>query len=133
MTTTSSPSNVPATPDSRIPRPMPLWVRVAAHLIQHQPRGRYRTANWLGHRSVDPFWGRLPEDLGRLFFQCDLRDHIMREVCFTGCYEPQETALLKLLLRPGMTVVDVGANWGYFSLAAAHSSWMLACSCSSST
>ena len=103
-----------------IARPMPLWVRVAAHLIQHQPRGRYRTANWLGRRAINPFWGRLPNDLGRLFFRCDLRDHIMREVCFTGRYEPQETALLKLLVRPGMTLVDVGANWGYFSLAAAH-------------
>ena len=68
-------------------RPMPLWIRVAAHLIQHQPRGRHRAANWLGRRVVDPFWGRLPHDLGGLFFQCDLRDHIMREVCFTGCYE----------------------------------------------
>ncbi|MEP7305029.1 MAG: FkbM family methyltransferase [Acidobacteriota bacterium] len=120
MITSPLPSNVSVAAASAIGRPMPLWVRVAAHLIQHQPRGRYRTANWLGRRSVDPFWGRLPHDLGRLFFQCDLRDHIMREVCFAGCYEPQETALLKLLLRPGMTVVDVGANWGYFSLAAAH-------------
>ena len=101
-------------------RAMPLWVRIAAQLIQHQPRGRYRTANWLGRRAGDPFWGRLPSDLGGRFFRCDLRDHIMREVCFTGCYEPQETALLKLMLRPGMTFVDVGANWGYFSLAAAH-------------
>jgi FkbM family methyltransferase len=99
---------------------MPLWVGIAAYLIQHQPRGRYRAAHWLGRWTVDPFWGRLPHDLGRLFFHCDLRDHIMREVCFTGRYEPQETALLKLLLKPGMTVVDVGANWGYFSLVAAH-------------
>ena len=61
----------------------------------------------------------MPADLGSLWFRCDLRDRMMREVCFTGRYEPQETALLQLLLRSGMTFVDVGANWGYFSLAAA--------------
>jgi FkbM family methyltransferase len=44
----------------------------------------------------------------------------VREVCFTGRYEPQETAVLRHLLRPGMTVVDVGANWGYFTLIGAH-------------
>ena len=100
--------------------PMPRWVRVAAAIIQHQPRGRYLAANWLSRRPVAPFWGRLPRDLGGIYFRCDLRDHIMREVCFTGCYEPQETALLKGMLDPGMTFVDVGANWGYFSLLASH-------------
>ena len=44
----------------------------------------------------------------------------MREVCFTGIYEPQETLLAQRLLRKGMAVVDVGANWGYFTLLAAH-------------
>jgi FkbM family methyltransferase len=44
----------------------------------------------------------------------------MREVCLTGRYEPQETALIRHLLRPGMTFVDVGANWGYFTLVGAH-------------
>jgi FkbM family methyltransferase len=34
-------------------------------------------------------------------------------------YEPQETAILKSILKPGMTFVDVGANWGYFTLLAA--------------
>jgi FkbM family methyltransferase len=62
----------------------------------------------------------MPTDLGGLAFRCDLRDAIMREVCFTGRYEPQETALLQSVLRKGMTFVDVGANWGYFTLVAAH-------------
>ena len=53
-------------------------------------------------------------------FQCDLNDGLMREACLTGRYEPQETALLRHLLRPGMRFVDVGANWGYFTLVAAH-------------
>jgi FkbM family methyltransferase len=62
----------------------------------------------------------MPERLGGFSFICDLRDSLMREVCFTGTYEPQETLLAQRLLRTGMTVVDVGANWGYFTLLAAH-------------
>jgi FkbM family methyltransferase len=76
--------------------------------------------NWIGKRPVDPFWMQLPADLGALAFACDLRDGLMREVCLTGRYEPQETALLRHLLRPGMTFVDVGANWGYFTLVGGH-------------
>jgi FkbM family methyltransferase len=53
-------------------------------------------------------------------YACDLGDGLMREACLTGRYEPQETALVRHLLRPGMTFVDVGANWGYFTLVGAH-------------
>lgn len=35
-------------------------------------------------------------------------------------YEPQTTRLFHRLLRPGMTVVDIGAHSGYFSLIAAN-------------
>ena len=97
----------------------PAWVGVAASIIRRLPRGRYRAANWVGRRPVGPFWARMPADLGGLNFRCDLRDAIMRDVCLTGRYEPQETALLQQILRPGMTFVDVGANWGYFTLAGA--------------
>ncbi len=43
-------------------------------------------------------------------------DAIAREVALTGLYEPQETAIIKRFLRPGACFVDVGANWGYFTL-----------------
>jgi FkbM family methyltransferase len=76
--------------------------------------------NWIGRRRADRFWARTPADLGSMYFSCDLRDRMMREVCLTGRYEPQETALLQRLLSAGMVFVDVGANWGYFTLAGAH-------------
>ena len=100
--------------------PAPIWVRAASTLIRRLPAGRYRAMNWIGKRHVDPFWMRLPSDLGSLMYVCDLRDGLMREACLTGRYEPQETALLRYVLRPGMTFVDVGANWGYFTLVGAH-------------
>jgi len=98
-------------------RPEPAWVGVASSIIRRLPRGRYLAANWFGRKPCAPFWARMPEDLGGLRFRCDLRDGIMRDVCLTGRYEPQETALLQRILRPAMRFVDVGANWGYFTLA----------------
>lgn len=98
----------------------PLWLRAASSVIRRLPAGRFRAMKWIGARHVHPFWMELPPDLGELAYACDLGDGLMREVYLTGRYEPQETALLRHLLRPGMTFVDVGANWGYFTLVGAH-------------
>ncbi|MGQ0792547.1 MAG: FkbM family methyltransferase [Deltaproteobacteria bacterium] len=38
-----------------------------------------------------------------------------------GVYEEYETELFKSLIHPGMTVIDIGANIGYFTLIAAKS------------
>jgi FkbM family methyltransferase len=98
---------------------VPIWVTLASKLIPHLPAGRYRIMNWVCRRSTSAFFMPMPAKLGGAFFVCDLRDTISREVCFAGFYEPQETSLLCSLLSQGMTFVDVGANWGYFSLLAA--------------
>ena len=100
--------------------PQPRWVTFAAGVIRALPAGRYLAMNWVARTPRDPFWSTLPSELGGFKFRCDLRDPLMREVCFTGQYEPQETVLLRALLGPGMTFVDVGANWGYFTLVGAH-------------
>lgn len=101
-------------------RPAPMWVRLAARVIRRMPLGRYRAMNRISRHSREAFWMRTPRVLGGWRFRCDLRDSIAREVCFTGQYEPQETALVRGMLKPGMTFVDVGANWGYFTMLAAH-------------
>ena len=36
-----------------------------------------------------------------------------------GCYEPDVVAVFRQVLRPGMTVIDVGANIGVFTMLAA--------------
>jgi FkbM family methyltransferase len=74
---------------------------------------------WLSRSRVAPFDTSLGVTGGRIRFTCDLRDCIAREACFMGFYEPQETTLVRHLLRPGMSFVDIGANWGYFTLLAA--------------
>jgi FkbM family methyltransferase len=100
-------------------REQPFWVSCSSSAIRRLPFGRYQLANALARFAGQPFRAQLPGDLGRLSFVCDLRDTIAREVCFTGRYEPQETLLAQALLGPGMVVVDVGANWGYFTLVCA--------------
>ncbi len=101
-------------------QPTPTWVEVAANVIRRLPAGRYQVMNHLSRRLPATFVTRMPKGVGGLLFECNLQDAIAREVCFTGCYEPQETAMCKAILRPGMTFVDVGANWGYFTLLGTH-------------
>jgi FkbM family methyltransferase len=98
----------------------PLWVSLSASAIRTLPFGRYQLANALAKLASRPFLARLPNDLGGSTFICDLQDTISREVCFTGRYEPQETQLAMRVLGPGKIAVDVGANWGYFTLVCAH-------------
>jgi FkbM family methyltransferase len=50
---------------------------------------------------------------------CNLNDHIERFIWFSGLYEPLETALFCRLVRPGMTLIDAGANVGQYTLLAA--------------
>jgi len=96
----------------------PAWVRFSAAVIRRLPAGRYRAMDILP-RPSSAFLMHMAEEVGGYPFHCDLRDTISREVCFTGCYEPQVSALVRSILRPGMSFVDVGANWGYFTLLAA--------------
>jgi FkbM family methyltransferase len=106
-------------PTTHIPD-APAWVRMAAAIVPRLPAARYRIIAKLCAKPREAFLMRLPEKLGGYSYFCDLGDIMSREICFTGRFEPQETALFRALLRPGMTFVDVGGNWGYFTLLAAH-------------
>ena len=94
----------------------PLWAWLSAMVIRRLPLGRYRMMNWLCRGSSSRFVARFPGSALRLRFECDLRNGLAREVFFTGWYEPPETMLIRQLIAPGATFVDVGANWGYYSL-----------------
>jgi FkbM family methyltransferase len=47
-------------------------------------------------------------------------EYIQRSIYFLGYWEIRETRLLRKILRPGDTFVDVGANIGWFSILAAY-------------
>lgn len=100
------------------PHSVPAWIQLTSWAIRHMPCGRYRAASWLARFGRGPFVARSGGSAGDFLFWCDLRDVIARDVCFTGEYEPQETLIAAAILRAGMTVIDVGANWGYFTLLA---------------
>ncbi|HEY6472752.1 MAG TPA: FkbM family methyltransferase [Acidimicrobiales bacterium] len=57
--------------------------------------------------------------VGEVELLCDAADAAVTPGLRSGAYEPHMTAVFERHCRPGMTVVDVGANLGYFSLLAA--------------
>lgn len=96
-------------------------MRLAAAICPRLPRGRYRATRWLARRAHGPFIAQLPRRLLGARLQCDPRNWATTQAYFVGVFEPQETAVVQAILRPGSTFVDVGANWGYFTLIASPS------------
>src|SRR6266542_494385 len=102
---------------TEVPSPHPpAWESLAAILVRRLPLARYRMMNWVCRRTSARFVARIPGSARGLRFECDLRNSLAREVFFTGCYEPQESLVIRRLVDPGGAFVDVGAHWGYFSL-----------------
>ena len=83
------------------------------------PAGRFRAAALAARSAAAPFVARMSPDHGGARFWCDLHDTIARDVCLVGVYEPQVSHVVTALLGAPSTFVDVGANWGYFTLMAA--------------
>ncbi len=71
---------------------------------------------WGARLGVEPLECRL---FNGVKIRCDLGDQIQRQIYFFGAYEPIEAYLLTHLLRPGMVVIDAGANVGQHTLIAA--------------
>ena len=67
---------------------------------------------------------QLPEEdavrctVGGVELLCDAADAAVTPGLLSGRYEPHLTAVFERYCTPGMTVVDVGANLGYYSLLA---------------
>lgn len=100
--------------------PPPLWFRLARAVVRRLPAGRFRAFERLSRATLAPFLDQLAADVGGWRYSCDLRNLTSRETCLTGRSAPAETAALREALPRGGTFVDVGANWGYFTLAARH-------------
>jgi FkbM family methyltransferase len=76
-------------------------------------RGKYRVINLFA-----PNQGMVTADVFGARFELDLSDWMERHI-YCGSFELPETALLLDYLKPGMTVIDAGANVGYYTALAA--------------
>lgn len=85
---------------------------VVTQLRPIQFRGKGRLAELLlpraGQRDAVVFGSR---------FSFDLSDWMQRHI-YAGSFERDETKIVRRVLRPGMTFVDVGANLGYYTALA---------------
>ena len=109
---------------SRHHRPVPGMLRPALRLLlrawSYFPKATGYMSEiverWGGRLATRPLECRLSNGMR---MTCDLKDHIQRQIYFRGAYEPIEAYLFQLMLRPGMVVIDAGANVGQYTLVAA--------------
>lgn len=88
-----------------------LWARSG-----WKGQARFEAMEWLGPKLASSrMEARLPDGSVML---CDLNDMVQRQIYLGGMYEPVESYLFLKLVGPGMTVIDVGANCGQYTLLA---------------
>jgi FkbM family methyltransferase len=82
-------------------------------------RGRLWKAieRWGRLAAAAPVSTRIPSGATMI---CDLHDEIQRLIFFFGVYEAPEAYVFTRLLKPGLTVIDGGANVGQYTLLASH-------------
>ena len=89
----------------------------------HMPldHGKYRLVNYGAPRLVPadpaPVVARAPHGF---WMSLDLREHIQQRAYYLGYHEAPNMCVLAEQVRPATTVFDLGANFGQFSLLAAH-------------
>jgi FkbM family methyltransferase len=94
---------------------------VARWYFSSFPVERGKWALWcrfLPYRCREPKTVECPAGRG-LRMRVRLEDYIGNFIYYWGCWEPDESWVIRTLLRPGDVFIDVGANVGYFSLLAA--------------
>jgi FkbM family methyltransferase len=104
--------------------PKKLAVSMAALYMRHTPfsKGRWRlTHTFLPLlRDIGKSMGKRCVTTRRGFkINVDLGEWIGQQIYMTGDFEPATTSLICSVIQEGDTVVDVGANIGFITLAAA--------------
>jgi FkbM family methyltransferase len=69
-------------------------------------------------RRVEFWWTGKVEVDGLTFYLNPNDDSLNQALFWSGTYEPEETQLLRSKCRPGGTVIDVGANVGWYTIIA---------------
>lgn len=110
------------TPERELwPAPMRPLARAALRLWARtgwKTATRYTTVERLAPKlATDSMKTRLPDGS---IMKCDFTDTVPRQIYFGGLFEPIEAYLFLKLLEPGMTVFDIGANCGQYTLLASH-------------
>lgn len=88
--------------------------------VRHFPvtRGKHRIVE-----TLVPLYASAGEDIctlpGGASIRVDPREHVQRFIYFFGAYERESVEWFIKALKPGMTVLDIGANVGQYSLVAA--------------
>lgn len=97
-------------------RPNPL-LRAAAAVFRRVPavRGRGRAAKLLGRAMTGRHFSEVVHVYGGEL-EVLLDDVIGRTIYLDGVWEPESTAAIHRIVRPGAVVLDVGANAGYYTL-----------------
>lgn len=99
-------------------RPIPGWrYGLVERADDWSTRARRHVWNYFHFRQLRPaFEFRWHHGL---CFETFLGNDLSRCLLIDGCFEPNEIYWLSTVLRPGQTVIDVGANEGLYSLFAA--------------
>ena len=64
---------------------------------------------------VDEPSGPTVAEIHRSRMVLDLDDYVQRKIWY-GCFEPAQVRVVERMIRPGDTVIDVGANVGFYTL-----------------
>ena len=102
-----------------------LFFKALRAALKPLPVKRLRSLPFAGsvyralYRAVKPS-GIVRQECRGILMWFDSRDEgIARQILLNGNYEEFETETLEGLLQPGMHLVDIGANFGYFTLVGA--------------
>jgi FkbM family methyltransferase len=99
--------------------------RALKKLFRETLRMTVRRMPYGGHRLVNKLNPSLAVDTPVMcqfdgqWMEVNLHDHIQKELYYFGTYEPVEQAFFIRYLKTGMTVVDIGAHIGLYTLLAA--------------
>jgi FkbM family methyltransferase len=117
MTTQAAYADLPASlPAPNSPSPM---TRLASSLVlNYVRRFPVERGKWKLMERASPFIV-VPLDPG-LYFRASLMSHVDVSLIREGAFEPETIQLFASVLSPGMTVFDLGANVGLYTLWAAH-------------